>query len=107
MKKLVLSILFISSSTLLPCSNIAIIGNNHAVAARTMDFPFNTGNVLGVGFVGDKNKTDLNLGGGKYQASGIQWKNKHAFIGQTWFAGTMVLDGVKQISKFNFRRREK
>lgn len=87
----------------LPCSNIAIIGNGYTTVARTLDFPVNTGNVIGVGLKGRSNKTDLNLEngakkkyelGGKLQRYGLRWKNKHDFIGQTWVEGDVILDGI-------------
>ncbi|MBT4855925.1 linear amide C-N hydrolase [bacterium] len=94
MKKFLLGVLLVFSGTLIPCSNIMIIGNGFAATARTMDFPVNTGGVLGIGLAGDKNETDLNLAGGQFQTFGVRWKNKYNFIGQTWCGGNIVLDGL-------------
>lgn len=75
------------------CSNIFVNAGGYQVVARTMDFPFNSGNDFGVGFVGQKNVSNTvvsQVPDGKTAA----WTNTKTYIGQTWLNGPVIVDGM-------------
>ncbi len=85
--------LFNLSSTF-ACSNVFITGNHCAVVGRTMDFPFNTGGVVGYGLKGDKNVSFLNMEAPSLQPKATVWVNQHNYLGETFLDSNVVIDGI-------------
>tara|TARA_R110000868_G_scaffold144960_5_gene364576 strand:+ start:9985 stop:11196 length:1212 start_codon:yes stop_codon:yes gene_type:complete len=75
------------------CSNVFVHKNGFAVTARTMDFPFNTGNAMALGLAGQKNESNLNITR-PLQPKALKWTNHYDFLGQTWLRSNIVLDGI-------------
>lgn len=75
------------------CTDIFFHRNQYSVVARTMDFPRDTGNKMGLGVKGEANEANLNLTYNK-SAQPLHWKNRYYYIGQTWGHGPYVLDGI-------------
>lgn len=91
-KKILYGFIFFYSP-LFACSNIFINQGEHHIASRTMDFPFNTGNVFGVGLKGQKNQSNTaisNVPDGREAT----WTTTHNYIGQTWLSGPDIVDGM-------------
>lgn len=85
---------FISSSTF-ACSDIFINKGGYHIEARSMDFPYNMGNQYMIGYVGQKNETDVVIDATKIPASQLtSWTNKYGFFGRTAFKGGKVVDGM-------------
>ena len=78
----------------LGCSNVGVSGNGYTATARTLDFPINSGDVFGLGKVGDKNTTDLTVLHGDREVKALTWTTEHNFLGQTWQGCSVILDGV-------------
>jgi len=62
--------------------------------ARTMDFPFNTGNTIGFGKPQQRNQSDLNLEQGKFQNKAASWLSTHYSVGMAWKGSNILIDGV-------------
>lgn len=75
----------------LACSNIAVSTSQNNFIARTMDFEENTGNVFGLGRIGQKNTSDTNMSPGAKPAT---WINRFNFLGQTGFHNPNIVDGI-------------
>ncbi|MHC4196822.1 MAG: linear amide C-N hydrolase, partial [Planctomycetota bacterium] len=77
---------------------MGISGNGYTATARTLDFPVNSGNIFGLGKVGDENTTDITvLHGDKdtdQKVKALTWTTEHNFLGQTWQGGLAIIDGV-------------
>ncbi|MCP4366113.1 MAG: linear amide C-N hydrolase [Planctomycetes bacterium] len=73
---------------------MGVSGNGYAATARTMDFPVNSGDVFGLGRVGDKNTTDLTVLHGDQEVKALTWVTEHNFLGQTWRGNSAIFDGI-------------
>ncbi len=91
-----LFILF-SSKSARGCSNVGVSGNGYTATARTLDFPTNSGDVFGLGKVGDKNTTDITVlhgDKGDQKVKMLTCTTEHNFLGQTWQGRSAIIDGV-------------
>ena len=87
----VLLSLILASSMGMACSNIAIQTDTNTIVGRTLDFEENTGNVFGMGRVGDVNHTRMNV---HPVAHSLTWTNRYDFVGQTGMNNPNIIDGI-------------
>ncbi|MBY0501727.1 MAG: linear amide C-N hydrolase [Alphaproteobacteria bacterium] len=98
MKKLnllLLSSLAIFSSQAFACTDAFINKGGYHVEARTLDFLVNFAFEDRIGYIGDKNTTDVIIDADKIPATQLtSWVNKYGFIGRAAFNGERFVDGM-------------
>lgn len=95
MRKLLTLFLAVLLPTLaFPCSNVFVTNAKQSVTARTMDFPFNTGDTIGYGLKGAKNESVINMVKSMGSNHAATWKNTHGFLGMTFLEGQVLVDGT-------------
>jgi len=95
MKKSIFALILCLSMPVMSCSNLMVHQDSDFTAvARTMDFPFNTGNTIAFGRPQQHNQSDLNLEKGQYQDKSASWLSTHYSVGLAWKGSNLLIDGV-------------
>jgi choloylglycine hydrolase len=77
------------------CSNILINKGGYHIEGRTLDFFINVGFQDKVGYVGDKNTSNIIVDVSKIPQNQIAtWTNKYGFYGRGAFVGGNLMDGM-------------
>lgn len=93
MNKIISLCFFFIHVPVFACSNVFISQGSHHIVARTMDFPFNTGNTFGVGLKGQKNQSNTVISQVP-KGKEATWSATQNYIGQTWLNGPDIVDGM-------------
>lgn len=92
---LVLCFLTILNSQAFACTNAFINKGGYHIEARTFDFLINFAFENRIGFIGDKNTTDVIVDADKIPTTQLtSWVNKYGFIGRSAFNGERFVDGM-------------
>lgn len=97
MKKLILIVLILTTfgAQSNACTDAFINKGGYHIEARTLDFLVNLAFQEKIGFIGDKNTTDVIIDADKIQTSQLAtWKNKYGYLGRAAFNGEKIIDGM-------------
>jgi choloylglycine hydrolase len=92
---LLIGFLVVFSTQAFACTDVFINKGGYHVEARTLDFLVNFAFEDRIGFIGDKNTTDVIIDADKIPATQLtSWENKYGFIGRSAFNGERFVDGM-------------
>ncbi|MFP4486829.1 MAG: linear amide C-N hydrolase [Campylobacterales bacterium] len=83
------------ATSLLACTNLFVNKGGYHIVARSMDFGMNMGFNEALGYVGQKNTTDVVVDADKIPSKVLSsWEHKYGFAGRVAFDTAIVVDGM-------------